>query len=102
VEGTGEANRVRSDLPLRQIGPSAEATLIPDKRKGEIHYVENQPSHPGRGRKMYRFGVCIGGNANINIAGEGEHCDCTLAFLSIGKSRARRSVQERKKGCPDV
>ena len=57
---------------------------------------------------MYRFGVCGdgggGGNGNINIAGEGEHCDCTLAFLSIGKSHARRSssVQERRKGCPDV
>ena len=49
---------------------------------------------------MYRFG---GGGGNINIGG-----DCTLAFLSIGKSRARRSssrAQEegrRKKGCPDV
>ena len=60
-------------------------------------------SWSGEGRKMYRFGG--GGGGNINIAG-GEG-DCTLAFLSIGKSRARRSsrAQEegrRKKGCPDV
>ena len=56
---------------------------------------------------MYRFGDCgsDSGDGNINIAGEGEHCECTLlAFLSIGKSHARRSssVQERRKGCPDV
>ena len=52
-------------------------------------------SWSGEGRKMYRFG-----GGNINIGG-----DCTLAFLSIGKSRARRGGRaqgRQEKGCPDV
>ena len=89
------------------IPPSPKLDLIgkptPSSARELEHKLRGEATiAPRRGRKMYRLGVY----GNINIAGEGEHpCECTLAFLSIGKSRARRGGRaqgRQEKGCPDV